>query len=369
MREAQRRSGAPSSGEGSLPRRAARVLEERAEEIVRDYERRLERAQSLLLGGGEPSRAGLREQARGLLRLAAEELRGREGPGRRVEEEISHNREAAREPLSHPPDESFRAGLELSKAALERVMEELDLSGEPPGEVLRLSLGVQEAIMDHTARAAMVSYVDYLLAKLTEVQAEERRRLSRELHDRLAHSMALVAQSLELHEALAASDPAAARQRLRRAAEAARRSVEAARHLARELRGSEASQGLETALRNLLEATVPPEVRTKLSFAGDEGHMPDHVRDQLYMILREGIRNAVAHSGTEVLVLEVEVGPEEVRAAVTDHGRGFDASSGAEGVGLSSMRERAQLLRGDFRLLATPGEGTRVEVRIPLGRK
>lgn len=367
MREAER--GAPSSGEEHLLHRAARVLEARSGEIVEDYERRLEEAQSLLLSGEGASRDGLREQARGLLRLAAEALRGRDGPELRVGEEIARNREAAREPFSHPPDESFRAALELCKAALERVMEELDLSGEPPAEVLRLSLGLQEAIMDHTARAAVVSYVDYLLAKLTEVQAEERRRLSRELHDRLAHSMALVGQSIELYEALAASDPDAARQKLRRAGEAARRSVEAARHLARELRGSEANQGLEVALQNLLEATVPPGMKTKLSFSGDEGHMPDHVRDQVYMILREGIRNAVAHSGTEALVLEVEVRPEEVLAAVTDHGKGFEASSGAEGVGLSSMRERAQLLRGDFRLRTSPGEGTRVEVRIPLGRK
>ncbi|WP_219974252.1 sensor histidine kinase [Rubrobacter xylanophilus] len=367
MREAERER-TPPPGQESLRHRAARVLEEHAEEIVEDYERRLERAQSLLLSGEGVSRAGLREQARTLLRLAAEALRGRERPELRVGEEISRNQEAAGEPLSHPPDESFRAGLELSKAALERVLGELDLSGEPPGEVLRLSLRVQEAIMDHTAREAMISHVDYLLAKLTEVQAEERRRLSRELHDRLAHSMALVAQSLELHEALAGSDPETARERLHRAAEAARRSVEAARNLARELRGSEASQGLELALQNLLEATVPAGVRTKISFSGDEGHMPDHVRDQLYMILREGIRNAVAHSETEALVLEVTVSPEEVRAAVTDHGKGFEASSGTEGVGLASMRERAQLLRGEFRLRTSLGEGTRVEVRIPLGR-
>ncbi|MBA3793933.1 MAG: ATP-binding protein, partial [Rubrobacter sp.] len=90
-------------------------------------------------------------------------------------------------------------------------------------------------------------------------------------------------------------------------------------------------------------------------------------RDQLYMVLREGVRNAVAHSGSDRITVEVGITPRQVTAVVRDHGGGFDAQEPAqEGIGLRSMEERASLLGGTFELGPDPEGGARAKVRLPL---
>ncbi len=87
------------------------------------------------------------------------------------------------------------------------------------------------------------------------------------------------------------------------------------------------------------------------------------------MILREGVRNAVAHSGADSIVVESNISPREVTALVWDHGPGFETSVDVtEGIGLSSMRERAELLNGSFEVISEPDRGTLVKVRLPLMR-
>jgi signal transduction histidine kinase len=122
-----------------------------------------------------------------------------------VEEEIYRNIESSDEPLNPHPDESFRAGVALCKAAVTVVVRNL-LPGTPPEKIAAISLAVQEIVMDRVSRMVMASYVDYLLTKVKETQFEERRRYSRELHDRLAHQMTVVTQSLDLYGAYKESD-------------------------------------------------------------------------------------------------------------------------------------------------------------------
>ncbi|MEJ7633085.1 MAG: ATP-binding protein [Rubrobacteraceae bacterium] len=89
-------------------------------------------------------------------------------------------------------------------------------------------------------------------------------------------------------------------------------------------------------------------------------------RSQLYLIMREAVRNAVKHSGCHHLTVEIEALPGKVFGSVGDDGRGFDAEGAHDGVGLESMRERAELLNGDLRLVPGPDGGTMVEVSVPL---
>ena len=87
--------------------------------------------------------------------------------------------------------------------------------------------------------------------------------------------------------------------------------------------------------------------------------------------LREAIRNALVHSGTARLDVTVEISESRLHARVFDTGRGFsveEATKAGEGIGLSSMRERAQLLGGALRLSSRLGHGTTVDISIPLGR-
>jgi signal transduction histidine kinase len=349
--------------------RAAETMEGRFGEIFADYERQLNEMGSLLVVGEGNTREQLEENARDVLERAAKVLRGEERSLLAVEEEIYRNIEDSREPLNPHPDESFRAGVALCKAAVSVVVCNMPPSSSSPEEVAEISLAVQEIVMDRVSRMVMASYVDYLLTKVRETQSEERRRFSRDLHDRLAHEMTVVVQSLELHEALAGREPQRAKERLELARRTSANALELMREFARELRETETSDGLRIALENLMRISVPDGVKAEVLFEGEEEHMPDYVRDQLYMILREGVRNAVAHSGADSIAVEAKISPREVTALVWDHGPGFENSEAVtEGIGLSSMRERAELLNGSFEVTSEPDRGAVVKVRLPLVR-
>ncbi|HZC18766.1 MAG TPA: PAS domain S-box protein, partial [Rubrobacteraceae bacterium] len=197
-------------------------------------------------------------------------------------------------------------------------------------------------------------------------QAEERRRISRELHDRVAHSMGVVHQSLELHEALKERDPPVAEAKMELARKMAKEALTSTRNLSMELRHQEVRRGLEAALADLLRNIVPPTVRSELVVEGDETLIPPHVRNQLFLILREALRNAVAHSECDQIVIELDITPQRVAGSVEDDGRGFKTGDERPGGGLRSMEERAELLGSTFDMSSEPGAGTRVEVCVPL---
>jgi PAS domain S-box-containing protein len=196
---------------------------------------------------------------------------------------------------------------------------------------------------------------------------EERKMISRELHDRVAHSMAVVRQCLELYEAFRDRDPPAAAAKLEQAKEEAKSALGATRDLSMMLRRSEAEGGLEKALSDLLETTIPADVRYKVSVEGDESLVPPHVGNQLFLILREAIRNAVTHSGCERVTVGLVVAPEGVAGTVEDDGLGFGNGNGEiGGVGMRAMKERAALLGGALSVSSTPDAGTKVEVSVPI---
>jgi PAS domain S-box-containing protein len=221
---------------------------------------------------------------------------------------------------------------------------------------------------DITERKRAAEERDRLLARewVAVAEAAERERISRELHDRVAHSMGVAHQSLELHDVLAGEDAERAEAKLDLAREMIKASLESTRNLSAELRRVDAEDGLEAELRNLLDVAVPPDIRAGIRVDGDEAEVPGHVRGQLFLVLREAVRNAVSHSGCGSLSVGIDIAPENIMGSVEDDGRGFDPADGNGGVGLRSMRERAALLDGALRLDCEPGRGTRVEVSVPL---
>jgi PAS domain S-box-containing protein len=228
-----------------------------------------------------------------------------------------------------------------------------------------------EFVIDVTGRKRAEEERERLIAHelTTRAQAEERRRLSRELHDRVAHDIALVHQSLELHEVLKTTDPERAAAKMELASRTVKEALESTRDLSMELREPEVRRGLEAALANLLRDIVPPTVESNLSVEGDEALVPPEVRNQLFLILREAIRNAVTHSGTGRIAVELDVGRERVAGRVEDDGGGFDPDeirTAASG-GLRAMEERAALVGATLDLSSAPGRGTTIKVSIPLG--
>ena len=199
-------------------------------------------------------------------------------------------------------------------------------------------------------------------------RALEQRRISRELHDRVAHPMVVVHQSLELHEALKEQDPKRAAEKMQLARRTSKKAIETTRDLSLALRETESGSGLRAALAELLQSTVPPEMAHELHTEGDESSVPPDAREQLFLVVREAVRNAVSHSGASSVRVEVGITANEIVGLVKDNGRGFapeEAGRGDRG-GLAYMKERAQLLGGSCVVGSVPGKGTRTEVVLPL---
>lgn len=234
---------------------------------------------------------------------------------------------------------------------------------------------VERGPVDHPpaprrAPADAEAHVGYLLDRLHRSHSEERRRVARELHDRVAHAIAVVLQELELSAALRPRDAELADRRQATATAALRDVLDLLRSITQELRVSGADDGVGPALRSYL-ASTGLERRTDLMVTGDEATMAPAVRGELFLIVREALRNAERHAAAGRIQVQVTIGDAAVRAEVSDDGRGFEPTTpprpGA-GIGLSVMRERAALLGGTVDVRSQPGNGTSVSVRVPLMR-
>jgi signal transduction histidine kinase len=190
--------------------------------------------------------------------------------------------------------------------------------------------------------------------------------------------MGVAHQSLELHAALAESAPERAAEKLNLARETTRLALDQTRALSAELKRlqeGELGEGLESAFGALAESYVPDGVEVELSFSGDESAIPNPVGLQVYLAMREAVRNAVRHSSCSRIGITLGVRDGEVYGRVEDDGQGYDPGAVDEatpswGVGLRSMRERTEMLGGSLGVESELGAGTRVELRVPIdGRR
>jgi signal transduction histidine kinase len=222
---------------------------------------------------------------------------------------------------------------------------------------------LNESISRHMQAVAGVSAAG-MLDRVHRAQVEERRRLARDLHDRVGETLAVGLRRLDLQEmpgcADLPSEPSASREAL----------VEAMRRLrvvTSDLREPPVAS-LEKALIGHLES-VHADAEVRLHISGDEGCAPPAVLDEVFLILCEALRNALTHGAPQLVLIGVEVRAEELSAWVIDDGCGFSPApveGAASGSGLASMRERAALLGGRAVVASMPGHGTRVQLQLPL---
>jgi PAS domain S-box-containing protein len=235
-------------------------------------------------------------------------------------------------------------------------------------------VGFTKISRDLTERRALEQESERLRTiELTALaEASERERISRELHDRVAHHMGVAHQSLELYAALRDTNPERAAERLDLARRTTRIAFDQTRALSAELKRMQEEElegGLEAAFLKLSESYVPDGVVMDVSLSGEESKIPNRVGSQVYLAMREAVRNAVRHSGCSRIRVKLGVGDGELRGLVEDDGEGFDPETVDEttpswGVGLRSMRERAEMLGGSLWVDSEPGAGTKVEMRV-----
>jgi two-component system NarL family sensor kinase len=95
--------------------------------------------------------------------------------------------------------------------------------------------------------------------------------------------------------------------------------------------------------------------------------LPSRLETGLYRIAQEALSNAVRHAQARTLTLQLASNPQEIRLTIEDDGQGFDPEQVEPGrYGLIGLNERVKLLGGTLHLCSTPGEGTSIDVVLPV---
>jgi signal transduction histidine kinase len=153
------------------------------------------------------------------------------------------------------------------------------------------------------------------------------------------------------------------------AAQFMRRVVDEGRQVFQWLRSSPTVHtGLEEAFSGLRDEFTAARVRLRIFITGQPKALKPAVQEQIYLIAREALINALRHSAASDIEAEVEYAPRRLRIMVRDNGCGMDSHvirSGRPGQwGLLGMRERARGIGAQFRIWSRRGAGTEVEISI-----
>jgi PAS domain S-box-containing protein len=207
-----------------------------------------------------------------------------------------------------------------------------------------------------------------LLTKVVAAQEEERRRIAGEIHDDSVQVMASVGIRLEtIRRQLQDEEQGATIEQVQRTVQLA---IDRLRRLLFELRPIALDRdGLVGALRMYLEqVTRDADLGYRMENRLLSEPAPE-TRLVLYRIIQEAVTNARKHARAKRLVVRLEERDGGTMVRVSDDGVGFemDRSSGPGHLGLSAMREQAEMAQGRFRVDSTPGKGTVVEVWVPGG--
>ncbi|HWQ83987.1 MAG TPA: ATP-binding protein [Anaerolineales bacterium] len=244
---------------------------------------------------------------------------------------------------------------------------------EPIGGLAEIrSLHGELVHMAEKVQASQQGMYDYVGA-VTAAQEDERRRLAQELHDDTIQSLIALKQraqlmrmqmknrlteqeAADLNELLALSE---------QTIENLRRQIRALRPIYLE------DLGLSTAFGMLAqEASQTAGIPVTFQLSGAERRLDESVELALYRIAQEALNNVVWHAQAKSAAVELEFEAEAVRLSITDDGTGFQAPRSpaelaAQGhFGLLGISERADLIGAQLDLQSTPGQGTRIQIRL-----
>lgn len=211
---------------------------------------------------------------------------------------------------------------------------------------------------------------DYSL-RIIEAQEEERKKLSREIHDGPAQMMANVLLRSDLIErTYREKGPEPAFLEISSLKEMVRDALTEVRRIIYDLRPMALDDlGLVPTLRKYMETTEDYNKDTKLNFnsSGNEVRLPSNYETAIFRLVQEAIANAIRHGKAAEIDVIVEWQQQHVTLVVKDNGSGFDESLVKnQSFGLIGMRERIDLIKGEFIINSSLGNGTVLMFKIPL---
>ena len=264
----------------------------------------------------------------------------------------------------------------------------LEFRGRPPGLLAALDrtdgeeFAVDDELLFGSFAASAATTLD--MARMVEKEKlelsidaseQERRRWARELHDETLQELGGLKFMLEA--AGQTGDRAKATEAAEKALEYADRAIDNLEGLITELRPSSldalgvapAVEALVERLRSIFKVEIDASVDLERDEAGAENRLSPELEAALYRIVQEGLNNAVRHAEASRIELRVSERGTNVVVSIRDNGRGFEPSEVQGGFGLVGMRERVTLANGSIEIDSVPGQGSRIEVELPIERR
>jgi len=221
---------------------------------------------------------------------------------------------------------------------------------------------------DITRRKEMEVALSSLSRKLIDSQEQERARIGRELHDDINQRLSMLVTQLEKLR----NTPVEINARLQEIQEEALAISGDVQALSHELHASKLEylgvvSGMKSWCREFGERQ-----KMKIDFSSDvSGPLPFEIGLCLFRVLQEALHNVVKHSGVNRAAVQLVEQANEVHLTVRDSGRGFDVEEAkrGSGLGLTSMNERLQLVKGELHIQSQAQGGTTIHARAPLVAK
>jgi two-component system, NarL family, sensor histidine kinase DegS len=206
--------------------------------------------------------------------------------------------------------------------------------------------------------------------KIIDAQEEERRRLSREIHDGPAQSLANVMLRSELIErTFHQRGVEEAIKEVRKVKEMVREALYEVRRIIYDLRPMALDDlGVIPTLKKYLK-NVEEHSKNEIKFValGDEKRLDPKYEIALFRLIQEAVQNAVKHANAKTIQVNLEVTNQFINIIVADDGVGFDLKEKSNSsFGLIGMKERVDILGGTFEISSEINKGTKIVIKVPL---
>ncbi len=219
----------------------------------------------------------------------------------------------------------------------------------------------------------MQDQLRHLSHQLLAAQEDERREISRELHDEIAQTLTGINAHLAALKAENAANTKGLKQKITRTQRLVQKSVNIVHRFARELRPTMLDDlGLIPTLHSYMkDFTKRTGIRIRFTaYAAAEG-MNSTRRTMLYRVAESALTNVAQHAQATLAEVSIRKLPNAVRMEIKDDGKGFDVervlfSKRYKRLGLLGMRERVEMIGGSLAVDSAPGKGTTIRAQIPL---
>ncbi|MBI4460369.1 MAG: MCP four helix bundle domain-containing protein [Acidobacteria bacterium] len=212
------------------------------------------------------------------------------------------------------------------------------------------------------------SNLERLSAKVVEAQEEERRAISRELHDQIGQALTAIKVNLGMVEQKTTGVSPELRERMRESKQLVEQCMQEIRDLSRLLRPTMLDDlglvpALEWYVRGFSRRFGIP---VSLEIDPNLGRLPEQWETSVYRSVQEALTNTIRHSEATKVFIHLEQTAESLLLTVEDNGQGFEFNSPKGGLGLIGMSERARQMGGMLSVESKQQAGTRIRVTLPL---